>query len=127
VLFDGDCGLCQRSIRAIARFDRAGRFRFAPLSGPTATRVLTGRNLDTKSRETVVLVDGDVVATRSSAALRVVAILGWPIKALAVLWLIPRPIRDALYNLVARHRYRWFGRADRCGLPSPQVRDRLLP
>jgi predicted DCC family thiol-disulfide oxidoreductase YuxK len=127
VLFDGDCGLCQRSIRLIARFDRHGCFRFAPLEGPTATRALAGTTIDASSRQTVVLVEGDRVATKSTAALRIAARLGWPMRALAMLWLLPRPVRDALYDLIARHRYRWFGRADTCRLPPAQLRGRLLP
>jgi len=72
------------------------------------------------------LIDDDGVHTKSDAALRIAARLGWPWSWLPVLRLVPRGLRDAVYDLIARHRYRWFGQADACRLPGPGDRDRFL-
>lgn len=126
VLFDGECALCHRSVRVIAGHDRQGQFRFAPLAGTTAATLLLQATPDARSGSTVVLVEENGrVSTRSTAALRIAARLDWPWRALAILRLTPRPLRDAVYDLVARHRARWFGRAAFCDL-SPDLRDRVL-
>lgn len=74
----------------------------------------------------MVLIADDRLFTRSDAALEVLRRLGWPWSPLAVLRLIPRPVRDAVYDWVARNRYRWFGRQDECWLPRPEWKDRFL-
>jgi predicted DCC family thiol-disulfide oxidoreductase YuxK len=124
VLFDGGCGLCARSVRFVARHDR-GRFRFAPLDGPTARRLLDGTAAGPPHDQSVVLVEGGTVFTRSSAVLRIAATLSWPWRWLAWLRLVPRPVRDAVYDAIARRRVRWFGPASACGLPPESVRRRI--
>jgi predicted DCC family thiol-disulfide oxidoreductase YuxK/uncharacterized membrane protein YdjX (TVP38/TMEM64 family) len=126
IFYDGDCGLCQRSIRMVARLDRAGRFRFAPLGGRTAAARLAGRQPAASASQTVLLLDGDRLSARSTAALHIVRELPWPWRALAVLTVVPRPLRDAVYDWIARRRYAWFGRADACVLPPADLRARLL-
>lgn len=126
VFYDGECALCHQSVRLLARFDHRRLFLFAPLNGDTA-RARLGPSPPTVTPGSLVLLDADGVWTRSTAVLRIVRRLDWPLRGAAVAGLCPRPVRDALYDWVARNRYRWFGRADRCGLPTPDVRARLLP
>jgi predicted DCC family thiol-disulfide oxidoreductase YuxK len=116
VLFDGGCGLCHAAVRfAIAR-DRAGALRFAALRSETGTRLLReqGRRLPSGAGESVLLLDGEEVHAQSDAVLQIAWHLdgAWPL--LAGLALVPRFLRDPLYELVARHRHRWFGRAEGC-------------
>jgi predicted DCC family thiol-disulfide oxidoreductase YuxK len=126
VLFDGVCNLCNASVRFIAERDPHGRFRFAALQSDTGRRLLEEHGLDAGELSTVVVVADGRAYTRSDAALRVARGLGrgWP--ALGALRIVPRLVRDAAYGVVARNRYRWFGRKDECMIPTPEMRARFL-
>jgi predicted DCC family thiol-disulfide oxidoreductase YuxK len=131
LLYDGTCGLCQRSVQLVLRHDRRGRFRFAPLQGPTATDVLHRHGLDPADLDTVVAVEdpggpGERVRVRGRAVVYVLRALGGGFRLAALLGFLPTPLLDAAYRLVARRRYRWFGRADACALPSPEQRARFV-
>lgn len=126
LFFDGVCGLCNRVVDFCLRNDRRGRILFAPLQGETAAAKLPAD--DTASISTVVFLDGGRVSRRSTAVVRLLRHMGgiWvPLSWL--LWLIPWPLRDPGYRLVARLRYRLFGRHDTCRLPTPADRARVLP
>jgi predicted DCC family thiol-disulfide oxidoreductase YuxK len=131
VLYDGVCGLCNRLVRFLLRVDRRAVLCFAPLQGPTAARLAErhGFSLDVK---TIIYVrpfglKGERAYERSDAALRMLADLGGIWWVLSWLRIVPRPLRDAVYDWVARHRYQWFGKYDSCPLPSPEQRARFLP
>lgn len=126
ILFDGTCGFCEGSVRFIARRDRAGYFRFAPSQWPQATRALAARGLTREGARSLVLIEGDRVYLRSTASLRIAARLGWPWRAAAALLIVPAPIRDLGYRLVAFLRHRLAGRSNACELPPPELRARLL-
>jgi predicted DCC family thiol-disulfide oxidoreductase YuxK len=126
VLFDGVCHLCNGSVNFIIERDPERRFRFAPIQSPIGQELLRRHDLPPDAIDTVVLIEGEKAYTRSTAALRIARRLGglWPI---AYAWIIvPRPIRDAVYKLVARNRYKWFGKKDACMMPTPEVRERFL-
>ena len=126
LFFDGVCGLCNRSVDFALARDRRQRLLFAPLQGDTARERLD--QTDVESLQTVILVDARGVHRRSSAVVRVLWLLGglWRVAG-TLLWLIPRPLRDLGYKLVARYRYRWFGRKETCRMPTPEERARFLP
>ena len=126
VLFDGTCGFCEGAVRFIATRDRAGYFRFAPSQWPQAIEALARHGLTRESTKSLVLIEGDQVWLRSTASLRIASRLGWPWKAAAVLLIIPAPLRDVAYRVVAALRHRLAGRSDACTLPPPELRDRLL-
>jgi len=126
VLFDGPCNLCNASVLAIIDHDSAGRFRFASLQSVVGKAALEEHGLLDQGPDSVVLVAGGRAWTESDAAVRIAASLDWPARAFAALRLVPRPVRDALYRLVARNRYRWFGRDDACRLPAPEVAARMV-
>lgn len=123
--FDGYCGLCDRLVTWLASRDRSRRLRFASLQGTTATARLPA---DARALHTVVFEDAEGRHERSTAVLRAIATLGggWPLAA-APAHILPRPVRDALYDLVARHRHQWFGRRATCRLPAAEEGDRFLP
>lgn len=123
--FDGVCNLCNRLVDWLLRRDRTGRLRFAPLQGETAAAGLPPEVL--ASPPTVVLQRNGRLATRSTAAIEAVALLGGPWRAIALLKVVPRPLRDAAYDALAARRYAWFGRRDTCRLPDAAERDRFLP
>ncbi len=126
VLFDGVCNFCNASVNFIIKRDPKHLFRFAALQSDAGIKLLTQLGLSTTSIDTIVLVIGDQYYTRSSAALRIARRLSglWPL--LFGFIIVPAFIRDALYNLIARHRYNWFGKQDTCMVPTPEVRSRFL-
>ena len=126
VYFDGYCGLCDRFVQFVLRRDRAARYRFAPLQGSTA-RERVPSTLDPETSQTVILEDGRRFRVRSDAALAILTGLGGAWRLAGSLRMVPRPLRDAVYDLVARHRSRWFGRRSECRVPEPAQRDRFLP
>jgi predicted DCC family thiol-disulfide oxidoreductase YuxK len=128
VFFDGVCNLCNGTVLFLLDRDKRERLRFAPLQSEAAAALLDGRGL-ARAREaldTVLLLEGDTLYERSDAALRIAKKLSgaWPV--LYVLILVPRFLRDAVYDLIARNRYRWFGRTEECRVPTPALRARFL-
>lgn len=126
ILFDGECNLCDRTVRFIVRRDPAGRCRFASLQSEAARRLLEPLGLDPQTFDSVALLANGGVYTKSEAALRITSYLTWPWRWLRLLRIIPRPLRNWVYDCVARHRHRWFGRKTKCELTPPELRDRFL-
>lgn len=126
VYFDGVCGLCNRSVDFILRRDQQARFQFAPLQGETAASRLP--EADRRQLSSLVLETPQGLFRRSSAVVRILRRLGgvWWLAG-SLLWLIPRPLRDCCYSLVAGNRYRLFGQKETCRLPTPEEAGRLLP
>ncbi len=126
MLFDGVCNLCTGAVQFLLRRDRAGRFRFAALDSSAGQALLRQHGLQGDTLETIVVLEAGRARVRSAAALHLARRLPWPWPLLAVFTLLPRPLRDALYAFVARHRYRWFGRTESCMLPTPETAERFL-
>ena len=126
ILFDGVCNLCNGAVRFVLRRERLRRFAFAPLQSAAATALLARHASSGALPDSIVLVDAAGLHTRSSAALRIARQLRFPWMLLAAGLVVPRPIRDAVYDVIARRRYRWFGRQQACMVPSDDVRDRFL-
>ena len=126
VLFDGVCRFCDASVNWITDRDRAGRIRFAALQSQTGQKVLAHHGLPQTKLDTLVLVEGEKCYVRSTAALRIAGHLGWPWRFLSGFLLLPSFLRDPLYDVLARNRYRWFGTLDACRLPRPGMEERFL-
>lgn len=124
VLFDGLCGFCDGAVQLLLKLDRRGVLRFAPLQGETAAPWVARVPAGTDS---ILLVEGDRVTWRSEAALRIAGHLGWPWRAAVALRIVPRFLRDAVYDAIARARYRLAGRRQACRMPTPGERARFLP
>ncbi|UUZ87085.1 thiol-disulfide oxidoreductase DCC family protein [Paenibacillus sp. P26] len=126
MFYDGVCGFCSRVVQFIIPRDPEGRFHFAAIQSAAGQRMLAEQGLDPKALDTFVLLERNRVYTRSTAALRVVRGLrgAWPF--FYVFIMVPRPVRDAVYNFIARNRYRWFGRSESCMPPAGSVRNRFL-
>ena len=126
VLYDGTCLFCHGSMRFIAQHDRAQYFRFGAAQDPRAQPWLRGHNLGDITSSTIVLIENNTVYLRSTAALRIARRLGFPWNLLAAFLIVPRFIRDAVYDLVSAVRYRIAGTADSCDIPSEAIRQRLI-
>lgn len=131
VLYDGECGLCDRSVRFLLPRDRRERLRFAPLQGERAAALRRRHPALPPLDETFLLVEdperpAERVRLRSDGALRALELLGGPWNLVKLLRIVPAPLRDAVYRFVARRRTRWFGRLESCRLPSAAERRRFL-
>lgn len=125
LFYDGECGMCARSVQWSLKRDRKGVLRYAPLQGETYARLAAPGK--PRELQTVVLFDAQGLHLESAAVLGILAHLGGGWAWLAALGrLVPRFVRDAAYRYVARHRIAWFGTADRCALPAPAMRERFL-
>lgn len=125
VLFDGVCNFCNASVNFIIRHDHDGRFKFAPLQSEYG-RQMRERFRIADDVDSIILVEGDQVYLHSTAGLRIARTLGrfWSLGY--VLIAVPRPVRDWLYRLFAKYRYRLFGKKHVCMIPTAEVRERFL-
>ena len=126
VLFDGVCNLCNGFVQFVIPRDPRGRFQFASLGSDGAARALGGVPGPGPGPETIVLIEDGEVFTRSTAALRIARRLTFPWPLAYGLILVPRPLRDLVYDAIARRRYRWFGCRESCMVPDPAFRNRFL-
>jgi predicted DCC family thiol-disulfide oxidoreductase YuxK len=126
LFFDGVCNLCNGAVQFVIDRDPDAHIRFASLQSEAARRMLPPHGVDPADLDTVALLANGVVHTRSTAALRLLGMLRGPWRLAAALRIIPRPLRDLVYDAVARSRYRVFGRTDECRVPTPALRARFL-
>ena len=126
VLFDGDCNFCNSSVNFIIDHDLDSYFKFAALQSETGQRLLSENGVLYKDLDSIILVEFEKLYSKSTAALRIARRLsGWP-SILYDFIIIPIGIRDLLYDLFARNRYRLFGRKEVCRIPSPEERSRFI-
>ena len=125
ILYDGVCVFCSRWVRFVARRDAAWRFRFTAIQSPYGTRLAQAFGIDPQDPDTNAVIHGGEAFFKSDAALTVLGALpgwGW-VRALRA---VPKPLRDAVYNLVARNRYRIFGKYEACFVPDAEMRARVM-
>ncbi len=126
ILFDGICNFCNYWVNFAIKRDHKKKLRFTTLQGETAKQLLPQYHINPTSLSSVILIDKGKAYTQSSAALRMYRYLdgGW--KLFYGLMIIPKFIRDFFYNIIARNRYKWFGKKDVCMVPTPELRERFL-
>ena len=127
IYFDGECNLCSGSVQFILKRDRKERFRFASLQGETGQALLAANQISKEHFDSFILQEGNAIHLRSTAALRVARYLGGTWSLLYTFIIVPRFIRDAVYDFISRHRYAWFGKRATCWLPQPKWEKRFLP
>jgi len=126
LIFDGVCNLCAHSVKFVLIHEAGPALRFAPSQSTAGSRLMRELGLDPEDAKTLILLAHGQVYERSDAAIRLAGYLRWPWKLLAATRIVPRPIRDWAYDLVARNRYRWFGRCDVCMVPASDLRARFI-
>ena len=126
IVFDGVCNWCNAWIRFAIDHDPQRKFKLGTLQSEQAKQILEELQLSTEDFETFLLLERTRVFTKSTAVLRIVRHLSglWPLLYLCIV--VPRPLRDAAYNFVARNRYKWMGKADACRVPTPNERARFV-
>jgi predicted DCC family thiol-disulfide oxidoreductase YuxK len=126
ILFDGVCHFCNFWVKFVLSHDIKKQFKFAPLQSETAQSLLNQYHIDQLELSTVVLIDDHKIYLRSDAALRICKYLDGIWRIIYGLQIFPSSWRNALYDLIARNRYKWFGKTDTCMLPSADAKDRFL-
>jgi predicted DCC family thiol-disulfide oxidoreductase YuxK len=126
ILFDGVCNLCSGSVQFIINRDPSGIFRFATLQSETGKNLVSKFDLPNDKPDAIILVENSEYYSRSTAALRILQRLGSLWQLLYVFILVPRPIRDYFYDIVARNRYKWYGKRAQCMIPSEDIKSRFL-
>lgn len=125
ILFDSECNFCDRSVQFIIKRDPEGYYKFASLQSDTGQKILKEYSVP-DNIDSFILIDNNRYYSKSSAALRVCKNLKGLWKLFYSLLIVPRPIRDFFYEIIAKNRYKWFGKKDSCMLPSPDIRKRFL-
>lgn len=126
VLFDGVCNLCNAAVNFIIARDPDGQFAFGALQSEAGASLLARHGLRAGALDSIVLIEGGRAYRRSEAALRIAWHLGGGWRLLYPLVWLPRPLRDAAYDYLAAHRYRWFGQREACRVPTPELRARFV-
>ncbi|WP_028593266.1 thiol-disulfide oxidoreductase DCC family protein [Paenibacillus assamensis] len=125
ILFDGECNFCDHSVQFIIKRDPQAQYKFAAIQSEIGQQLMKEYNVPSRI-DSVILIQDEKYYVKSSAALRICKGLkgGW--KLLYYLLVVPRVVRDLMYDQIASNRYKWFGKKDSCMLPSPDVRKRFL-
>jgi len=126
ILFDGICNLCNSSIQFIIRHDKKGKFRFASLQSDFGKMQIKKNQIDTSKTDSVIYIYNNKAYIQSDAALKIVRQLNsaWPF--LYILIVIPKFLRNWIYNYIAKNRYKWFGKKESCMIPNPELKSRFL-
>lgn len=126
ILFDGVCNLCNGAVNFVIKRDNSDVFRFAPLQEHSGILLLKKYAIDPQKLDTIILIENDRVYLKSTAALRISKKMSnlWPL--LYVCIVLPKFLRDAVYDYIAKNRYAWFGKNDQCMIPSPATKDKFL-
>ncbi|MFN0083714.1 MAG: thiol-disulfide oxidoreductase DCC family protein [Ferruginibacter sp.] len=126
ILFDGVCNLCNNSVQFVIKHDKQEKFNFAALQSETGQAFLKQYGLPATGFDSFVLVQNEKAFFKSTAALHVAKQLDGPIKLLFGFIIVPAFIRNAVYNFIAKNRYKWFGKKDHCMIPTPALKARFL-
>lgn len=126
IVFDGVCNFCNAFVNFVMNRDANQLFKFGTLQSLPAQTILRELHLATEDFETFLLLEHGKVFTKSTAALKILRSLSGAWSWLYVFILVPRLLRDSIYSVIARHRYRWLGKSDTCRVPSPEERARFI-
>jgi len=126
ILFDGVCNLCTGSVNFVIKRDKKDVFRFAALQEGVGKELMTSYNIDSTKTDSIVLIENGKAYVKSTAALRAARYLpgAWPL--LYGLMIVPKFIRNWVYDIIARNRYKWYGKKDQCMIPTPELRAKFL-
>lgn len=126
ILFDGVCNLCNSSVVFIIKRDKKDVFRFAAIQSEEGEKLIQKHQIDTSKTDSIILVEGDTYSVKSTAALKIAKHLkgGYPL--LYGFMILPAFFRNWVYDIIARNRYRWFGKKDSCMIPTPELRSKFL-
>lgn len=126
LLFDGVCNLCNSSVHFIIQHDKKDRFKFAAIQSEIGKELFKKFNMDPSLTDSLVLIELNRFYNRSTAALRIAKHLDGLYPLLYIFIIIPPFIRDGIYDLIAKNRYKWFGKKEACMIPSDEIRSKFV-
>lgn len=126
ILFDGVCNLCNYSVQFVIKNDQKNNFKFASLQSKFGQKFLQENNFDTSNFDSILLIQDNQIYQKSDAALRIAKGLNFPINSLSIFLIIPKPIRNYCYDIIAKNRYNWFGKQDNCWIPTKELKERFF-
>ncbi|TYP98734.1 putative DCC family thiol-disulfide oxidoreductase YuxK [Tenacibaculum adriaticum] len=127
ILFDGVCNLCNSSVLKVIKFDKKNNFVFASLQSETGLKIIQKLNINTSLTDSIILYESDVsYYTKSSAVLKIMNELGGFWRLSQFFWIFPTRFRDAIYDYIAKNRYKWFGKKEQCMIPTPELTAKFL-
>ncbi len=126
VLFDGVCNLCNTSIQYIIKNDHQQKFKFASLQSDAAKEILLQFQKNNSDLDSIILIYKGKIYSHSSAIIRVAKLLGGINLFAIIFWIVPKPIRDWVYNYIAKNRYKWYGKRESCMIPTEGLKKRFL-
>lgn len=127
ILFDGVCNLCNGVVQFVIRRDKQDTFRFAPLQSEVGEKLTSERGIDTTKVDSIILIEpGIAYYTKSDAALQIGKGLKGYRTLSSLLHVFPKGLRNLIYDLVARNRYKWYGKKDACMIPTPELQAKFL-
>lgn len=121
ILFDGVCNLCNGAVQKIIRWDSKRKFRFASIQSEIGQKMIAAYEENSDALHTIYLIQNDKIHQQSTAALKIIAGLKFPVNLLSVFLIIPSFIRDYIYDIISKNRYKWFGKQDYCMMPDPEL------
>ena len=126
ILFDGVCNFCNAMVNFIIRHDKKNIFIFAALQSESGKKLLEQYKIDWKANDSFVVIENGKAHIKGNAALKLYNKLPWYWKWTQFFWIVPRFIRDGVYNFIAKNRYKWFGKKEECMIPSAGVKEKFL-
>lgn len=127
ILFDGVCNFCNSTVLKIIQLDKNDTFLFASIQSKKGQELTAHFNIDTVKTDSIILVESDIkFSVRSAAALHILNEFGGIWKLFKVCWIVPRFVRDALYDFIAKNRYKWFGKKEQCMIPTTKMKAKFI-
>lgn len=126
ILFDGVCNLCNSTVQFVIKNDTKNHFLFASLQSEFGQTFLKNHHLNETDFDSIILVEGNKYYMKSDAALRICKKLNFPLKTLTGFLILPKKLRDFGYDLIAKNRYKWFGKQESCWLPTQELKNKFL-
>lgn len=126
ILFDGICNLCNQSVQFVIEHDSKNQFQFASLQSEFGQKFLKENQLNASEFDSMIFIENEKFYTKSSAPLKAAKYLDATISWTTIFMIIPKSIRDSVYNFIAKNRYRWFGKQESCWLPTPELKAKFL-
>jgi len=125
ILFDGMCNFCNASVNKIIKYDKKNVFKFAAIQSDAGKKLLIELSIDILKIDSILLIENNTLFTKSTAVLKIAKQLSGLYKLCYAFIIIPTFMRDVVYDLIARNRYKWFGKKESCMIPSIEVREKF--
>ena len=128
ILFDGVCNLCNSSVLYVIKRDKNEKFLFAPLESDIGNKIIQKFSIDTKETDSILLYNPlkDSLTYKSTAALLIAKQLGFPTNILTLFLIVPKAIRNWVYNYIAKNRYKWYGKKESCMIPTQELKAKFI-